>query len=127
VGPYLVRGTLFPTCLPLEGIGSYPDLGCNQWPAVSGVQDPDIIVCSSELGTERLIKQFISEFAVRDHGELKYFLEIEVNNIKTGIQLSHKRYDLDLLKSAGMERCKHERTTLNENEQFKFRSIIDGL
>jgi hypothetical protein len=47
VGPYPVRGTWFPNSLPLEGIGSYPDLlSRNQRSVVHEVQDTDtIIIC----------------------------------------------------------------------------------
>jgi hypothetical protein len=41
VGPYLIQGVWFPNCLPLEGIGPYPDLlGCNQRPEVPRVRHP---------------------------------------------------------------------------------------
>jgi hypothetical protein len=38
VGPCLVQGTWFPSCLLLEGTGScQTPLGHNRWPAVPGV------------------------------------------------------------------------------------------
>jgi hypothetical protein len=42
VGLYPVQDIWFPNHLPLEGVGSYPDLlGHNRWPMVPRVQDPN--------------------------------------------------------------------------------------
>jgi hypothetical protein len=42
VGPSLLQGVWFPSYLPLDGTGSYPDfLGRNRQPTVPRVHDPD--------------------------------------------------------------------------------------
>lgn len=57
----------------------------------------DIIIVSSSTGaTDRLLLQLKDEFAVKDLGELIYFLGIEVNTTKKGLILSQHKYILDL-------------------------------
>jgi hypothetical protein len=42
MGLYLIRGVGFPSYVPLEETGSYPDLlGCNLRPTILMVHDPD--------------------------------------------------------------------------------------
>jgi hypothetical protein len=103
--------------------------------------DDIIIVSSLDSATEKLIQKLTNEFAVKDLGNLEYFLGIEVKNMKTGILLSQRRYALDLLKKAKMDNCKpistpmsateklskHQGTILNEEEQFRYRSVVGGL
>ncbi|WVZ48888.1 hypothetical protein U9M48_000283 [Paspalum notatum var. saurae] len=103
--------------------------------------DDVIIVSSSDLATEKLIQQLQLEFAVKDLGSLEYFLGIEVKTRKNGMLLSQKRYALDLIKKAGMERCnpistpmtasekllKNQGAALNEKDKFKYWSIVGGL
>jgi hypothetical protein len=66
--------------------------------------DDIIIVSSSNSATNKLIRNLLEEFAVKDLGSLQYFLSIEVNQSKGGIVLSQKRYALDLLKRTNMEK-----------------------
>jgi hypothetical protein len=103
--------------------------------------DDIIIVSSSNSVTDKLIQNLTEEFAVKDLGRLEYFLGIEVKHSKKGILLSQKRYALDLLKKAKMDKCKTISTPmssiekfyrdqgvpLNEKEQFRYMSIIGGL
>jgi hypothetical protein len=44
----------------------------------------------------RLQEQLTTEFEMKNLGELKYFLGIEVARTKQGISLSQKRFVLDL-------------------------------
>jgi hypothetical protein len=80
--------------------------------------DDIIIASSSESATKKLIQQLTEEFAVKDLGELKYFLGIEVNKLRTSILLSQKRYVLDLLKRAGMDKCKPISTLMSATEKL---------
>jgi hypothetical protein len=81
------------------------------------------------------------DFAVKDLGCLEYFLGIEVKKQGSGLLLSQKRYALDLLKRAKMDRCKAistpmssteklyrgHGTLLKDKKQFRYRSIVGGL
>jgi hypothetical protein len=53
-----------------------------------------------------------NEFALRDLGDLHFFLSIEVKKVKGGIILSQDKYAGDLLKSAGISMCKPVSTPL---------------
>ena len=52
-----------------------------------------------------LQEQHAREFEMKDLGELKYFLGIEVSRSKKGIFLSQWKYALNLLKETGMTEC----------------------
>lgn len=62
--------------------------------------DDIIIVSSSSAVTDRLIKELTEDFAVKDLGNLQYFLGIEVQPSEDGLVLSQRRYAQDLLKRA---------------------------
>jgi len=47
-----------------------------------------------------------NEFEIKDFGNLKYFLSIEVARSKYSIFISQQKYILDLLKELGMLGCK---------------------
>ncbi|KAL5779167.1 hypothetical protein ACOSQ2_009904 [Xanthoceras sorbifolium] len=53
-----------------------------------------------------LKKLLAKEFEIKDLGNLKYFLGIEVARSKTRILVSQRKYVLDLLKETGMLGCK---------------------
>jgi hypothetical protein len=102
----------------------------------------DIIVASSTPNaTQVLLKQLDQEFALKDLGELSYFLGIEVNQTKNGIMLTQEKYAGDLLKRVGMSNCKGVSTPLAANEKLlatkgvplglvdatQYRSIVGAL
>ncbi|WVZ55440.1 hypothetical protein U9M48_006100 [Paspalum notatum var. saurae] len=103
--------------------------------------DDIIIVNSTTSATHKLIEQLRTEFAVKDLGQLQYFLGVGVKSQRDGIVLSQKRYALDILRRANMEKCRPISTPmasteklardqgqkLNDQEQFKYRSIVGGL
>ena len=47
-----------------------------------------------------------AEFDMKDLGELKYFLGIEVVQTPQGIWMLQRQYVLDMLKKYGMTACK---------------------
>lgn len=53
-----------------------------------------------------LLKELKSEFALKDLGNLNYFLGIQVNEVADGILMSQEKYASDFLKRVGMETCK---------------------
>jgi hypothetical protein len=50
--------------------------------------DDIIVVSSSSEGTSALLRDLEKDFALKDLGELHYFLGIEVTKINEGIMLS---------------------------------------
>jgi hypothetical protein len=61
---------------------------------------------------KRLLKQ---KFDMKDLGELKFFLGIEVIRMAEGIWLSQRQYALDMLSKYGMGGCKPIFVPLNQN------------
>jgi hypothetical protein len=67
----------------------------------------DIIVAKfCKKATLVLIDQLREEFAVKDLGDLHYFLGIEVVRNSEELVLTQKKYNADLLKKANMVNCK---------------------
>ncbi|KAL0745400.1 hypothetical protein Bca101_102107 [Brassica carinata] len=63
----------------------------------------DIIITGSDKIGIRETKEFLkSVFEIKDLGEMKYFLGIEICRSKEGLFMSQRKYALDLLKDAGV-------------------------
>jgi len=103
--------------------------------------DDIIVASSSSAATKDLVETLRLEFALKDLGNLHYFLGIEVKKISDGIILSQEKYAGDLLKRTGMQHCKpvntpmstsekmsaHEGTPLGPEDATRYRSIVGGL
>ncbi|KAK1626062.1 hypothetical protein QYE76_000377 [Lolium multiflorum] len=102
----------------------------------------DIIIAGSCRRTvEKLLEQLPVPFAVKDLGELSYFLGVEVTNMSDGIALTQTKYATDLLRKVNMQNCKGSSTPksssdklsknvgtiLSEAESFVYRSTVGGL
>ena len=102
----------------------------------------DIIVASSENGvTEALLQDLKGDFALKDLGDLHYFLGIEVSRVRDGILLTQEKYATDILKRVGMTNCKpvaaplsvseklsvHEGNPLGSNDATNYRSVVGAL
>jgi histone deacetylase 1/2 len=88
-----------------------------------------------------LLKDLRKEFALKDLGDLHYFLGMEVQKSDDGLILSQTNYAQDILEKAGMTNCKgsptplssskkittHEGELLGPNDSTKYRSIVGGL
>jgi len=84
----------------------------------------DIIVASStEQETSALLQDLKEQFALKDLGELHYFLGIEVHKTNGGILLTQEKYTSDLLKRDGMADCKSVNTPLSTSEKL---SLYEG-
>jgi hypothetical protein len=59
--------------------------------------DDIIVASSSEQATKALLQDLQKEFALKDLGDLHYFLGIEVTKIKNGLLLTQEKYASDLL------------------------------
>jgi hypothetical protein len=103
--------------------------------------DDVIITSSSQATVEALLKDLRSDCALKDLGDLQYFLGIQVVKKGDGIILSQEQYAADLLKKAGMKGCKpvitpmstaeklsiEGGTRLGEIDNTSYRSIVGAL
>jgi hypothetical protein len=80
--------------------------------------DDIIIVSSLDQATKVLLQDLQKEFALKDLGDLHYFLGIEVTKMKNGLQLNEEKYASDLLKKVGMSNCKSIATPLSTGEKL---------
>ncbi|XP_012701436.1 uncharacterized protein LOC105914402 [Setaria italica] len=79
----------------------------------------DIIVASSaQEATTCLLQDLRKEFALKDLGELHYFLGIEVNKLRNGILLTQEKYARDVLHRVGMKDCKPVSTPMSTSEKL---------
>jgi hypothetical protein len=63
----------------------------------------DIVITGDNSGGIARLKQFLQQqFYTKDFGKLRYFLGIKVVRSRTGINLSQKKYALDLLEETGL-------------------------
>jgi len=64
------------------------------------------------------LKNFLArEFEVKNFGQLKYFLGMEVDRTKHRIYMSPRKYTLDLLQETGMLGCKAANTPIEPANQ----------
>jgi hypothetical protein len=75
--------------------------------------DDIIVVSSSSKATTALLQDLERDFALKDLGDLHYFLGIEVTKTQQGIMLNQRKYSEDLLQKAGMFNCKAVNTPLS--------------
>ena len=74
----------------------------------------DIILTGDYEEEIRTIKSFLTaEFEIKDLGNLKYFLGMEIARSRKGISVSQRKYVLDLLKETGMLGCKPADTPMD--------------
>jgi hypothetical protein len=64
--------------------------------------DDIIVVSSSPQATSALLHNLEKDFALKDIGELHFFIGIEITKINDGIMLSQSKYAEELLKKIGM-------------------------
>ncbi|CAM8883046.1 unnamed protein product [Rhodiola kirilowii] len=65
------------------------------------------------------VKEFIhAAFKIKDLGELKYFLGIEVARSKSGLFLNQRKYALDLIKEARLLGCKPSTIPIDTKHQL---------
>jgi histone deacetylase 1/2 len=85
--------------------------------------DDIIVASSSQAAIDALLKDLQHEFALKDPGDLHYFLGIEVTRNKDGLILSQEQYAKDIVTHASMKTCKLVDTPLSTSEKL---SILDG-
>ncbi|CAN1170498.1 Retrovirus-related Pol polyprotein from transposon TNT 1-94 [Linum perenne] len=80
----------------------------------------DIILTGDDImEIDKLKAQLAKEFEIKDLGELKYFLGMEVSRSQQGIVISQRKYVLDLLNEVGMTDCRPIDTPMEQNKQLK--------
>ena len=73
----------------------------------------DTILTGDDTGeVERLKKVLATEIEVKDLGQMRYFLGMEVARSRKGISISQRKYVLDLLIETGMLGCKPSDTPI---------------
>lgn len=101
--------------------------------------DDIIITGTDSVAIDRFVKDLDIHFSLKDLGRLNYFLGIEVTSTLHGVSLSQKKYILELLQKASMDKSKasptpmmttcrisaHEGTPMED--EHLFRSIVGAL
>ena len=75
----------------------------------------DMIITGNDLDCVASLKSVLDQkFGIKDLGSLKYFLGLEIARNKTGINLTQRKYALEVLKEAGMTGCKPTQTPMEQ-------------
>ncbi|XP_071680467.1 uncharacterized protein [Lolium perenne] len=85
--------------------------------------DDIIVTSSSNKAITALLQDLGSAFALKDLGDLHFFLGIEVKKFNQGIMLTQEKYASDLLNRVGLKGCKTLSTPLSASEKL---SVIEG-
>lgn len=76
----------------------------------------DMVICGNSENEIESLKRFLNnKFKIKDLGELKYFLGIEVLKTYSGMCLNQRKYCLELLHDYGLLACRPALTPLPEN------------
>jgi hypothetical protein len=86
--------------------------------------DDIIIASSNQKATNKLLHKLGQEFALKDMGDLHYFLGIEVHKVNNRLILTQDKYASDLLQRVGMGNCKPVSTPLSTSEKL---STFEGI
>jgi len=103
--------------------------------------DDIIVASSSQEAVDALLRDLEKDFAIKDLGNLHYFLGIQVQRKKGELLLTQERYASDILKRVNMQLCKPVKTPLNTTEKLsvtsgtrlgvedstRYRSIVGAL
>ncbi|KAK1651263.1 hypothetical protein QYE76_069068 [Lolium multiflorum] len=85
--------------------------------------DDIVVASSSDKAVTALLHDLGMDFALKDLGELHYFLGIEVKKVHDGVVLSQTKYANDLLHRVNMHICKTVDTPLSVTDKL---SLTDG-
>lgn len=80
--------------------------------------DDIVLIGNSTVEMNKLKEVLAKEFEIRDLGNLKYFLGMEVARTRKGIYVSQRKHVLDLLKETGMMGCKPAETPMDSTAKL---------
>ncbi|XP_026428298.1 uncharacterized protein LOC113324190 [Papaver somniferum] len=86
--------------------------------------DDIILTGNSDVAMDKLVQALSVEFAMRQLGDLSYFLGIEAHRNENSLALTQKKYNLELLKKTNMLDCKPCSTPVVKESRA---SIHDGV
>ncbi|RVW31814.1 Retrovirus-related Pol polyprotein from transposon TNT 1-94 [Vitis vinifera] len=79
----------------------------------------DILITGNDVNVIVALKQFLhSHFRIKDLGDLKYFLGIEVSRSKKGISISQRKYTSEILKDGGFLGAKPVNFPMEQNTKL---------
>ena len=110
-------------CKRLQALGFVPSKAGKYCIFVLVYVDDIIVASSSSAATDALLKDLQRDFALKDLGDLHYFLRIEVKRVSDGLILSQEKYATDILKRSGMHNAKPVDTPLSTSEKLR---LTDG-
>jgi histone deacetylase 1/2 len=85
--------------------------------------DDIVVASSSDAMTRALLRDLEKHFALKDLGNLHYFLGIEVKRSSDALIMSQTRYALDILKRSGTDKRKPVDTPMSVTEKL---SVTQG-
>jgi histone deacetylase 1/2 len=85
--------------------------------------DDIIVASSSQAAVDALLRDLEKDFAIKDLGDLHYFLGIQVQKKRGELLLTQERHASHILKRVNMQLCKPVKTPLATTEKL---SITDG-
>jgi histone deacetylase 1/2 len=85
--------------------------------------DDIIVTSSSDHAITTLLKDLNDNFAIKDLGNLHFFLGIEVKRNSDGLVLTQEKYAADLLARVGMSKCTTCPTPLSTSDNL---SLTNG-
>nr|GEW75863.1 ribonuclease H-like domain-containing protein [Tanacetum cinerariifolium] len=80
--------------------------------------DDIVLIASSEILLQQIIRSLHQEFAMTDLSPLNYFLGISVTRDSSGLFLSQKKYAIEILDRAHMVNCNPSRTPIDTESQL---------
>ncbi|XP_019058443.1 PREDICTED: uncharacterized protein LOC109116811 [Tarenaya hassleriana] len=83
----------------------------------------DILITGNDACLIDALKKFLSsKFQIKDLGELKFFLGLEVARSKQGLYICQRKYTLELLEEFGMLGCKPIATPMDVTQKLSLES-----
>jgi hypothetical protein len=91
--------------------------------------DGIIVTSSSPAAIDALLADLQSEFALKDLGDLHYFLGIEVKSTADGILLTQEKYASDILRRVGVSKklSVHDGDLLGPKDVTQYHIIVGAL